>query len=199
MIHAYQPLPLHRLATESRFFCPGPPLPERVALGDPALSVMTDLRQVAARTVGRSTPLAEASSVMIERGVRLLLVCDHDNEVVGVLTGRDLGGGKVERILAKAGVAWEELVVADVMTIRPKLDALLMEEVSRARVGDIIATLRQADRQHALVLEGEPETGNRVVRGIFSLSQIGLRLGLNIDPSRRPTTYAELARAGYVV
>ncbi|HCK80463.1 MAG TPA: hypothetical protein PK880_06755 [Candidatus Competibacter sp.] len=85
------------------------------------------------------------------------------------------------------------------MTIRPKLDALLMEGVSRARVGDIIATLRQVDRQHALVLDGEPETGTQVVRGIFSLSQIGLRLGLNIDPSRRPTPYAELARAGCVI
>ena len=195
----YRPLPPHRLESGGRFFCPKPPPLRRAVLGDPAVTVITDLRQVAASTVGRSTPLAEASAVMIGRGVRLLLVCDDDNEVVGVLTGRDLGGGKAERILAKAGGAWEELVVADVMTIRPKLDALLMEEVSRARVGDIIATLRQVDRQHALVLDGEPETDTQVVRGIFSLSQIGLHLGLNIDPSRRSTTYAELARAGCVI
>ncbi len=85
------------------------------------------------------------------------------------------------------------------MTIRPKLDALLMKEVARARVGDIIATLRQVDRQHALVLDGEMETGTQVVRGIFSLSQIGLCLGLNIEPSRGATTYVELARAGCVI
>lgn len=195
----YRPLLPHRLQSEVRFFCPKPPPLQRVVLNDPAVTVMTDLRQLAASTVGRSTLLAEASALMIERGVRLLLVCDDHKEVVGVLTGRDLGGGKAEQILAKAGGAWEALVVADVMTIRPKLDALLMEEVARARVGDIIATLRQVDRQHALVLDGEPETGTQVVRGIFSLSQIGLCLGLNIDLSRRATTYAELAQAGCVI
>lgn len=195
----YRPLPSHRLESGGRFFCLKPPLSQRVILNDPAITVMTDLSQIAASTVGRATPLMEASAVMIERGVRLLLVCDDDSEVVGVLTDRDLGGDKAERILAKAGGVWEALVVADVMTIRPKLDALLMKEVSRARVGDIIATLRQVDRQHALVLDSEPETGTQVVRGIFSLSQIGLRLGLNIDPSRRATTYAELAQAGCVI
>ena len=70
-----------------------------------------------------------------------------------------------------------------------------MEDVSRARVGDIIATLRHVDRQHALVLDDDPETGQPAVRGLFSLSQIGLRLGLDIDPSRQPTTYAELVNA----
>ena len=194
----YQSLPLHRPESGVRFFCPKPPS-RRVSLGDPAMIVMTDLRQVTVSTVERSTPLAKALAVMIERGVRLLLVCDDDNKVIGLLTCQDIDGGKADRILTKAGGAWEDLVAADVMTLRPKLEALRMEDVSRARVGDIIATLRQVNRQHALVLDGDTETGERAVRGIFSLSHIGLRLGLNIDPSRQPVTYAELARAGCVI
>ena len=46
------------------------------------------------------------------------------------------------------------------------------------------------------MVDTDPETGQPAVRGIFSLSQIGLRLGLDIDPSRQPTTYADLEKAG---
>jgi len=82
------------------------------------------------------------------------------------------------------------------MTLRPELELLSMEDIQRARVGDLIATLRQVDRQHALVLDRDPETGKPAVRGIFSLSQISLRLGLNIDPSRQVTLYADFEKAG---
>lgn len=87
-------------------------------------------------------------------------------------------------------------MVADIMTLRSKLEALLMEDVLNARVGDIIATLRQVNRQHAIVVDSNPATGAQTVCGIFSLSQIGLQLGLDIDPARQPTTYAELEQAG---
>ena len=196
MTHIYQPLSLHRLESGSRYFRPKQQLPWRITTDDPALSVMTDLSQVTAFTAELSTPLDKGLDIMIKRGIRILLVCDADGNIVGLLTSRDIDGDKPERILAKAGGVREDLRVADIMTLRPKLEALLMEDVRRARVGDIIATLREVGRQHALVLDDDPETGKPAVRGIFSLSQIGLRLGLDIDPSRQPTTYADLEKVG---
>lgn len=134
---------------------------------------------------------------MIKRGIRILLVCDADDNIIGLLTSRDIAGDKPHRILAKAGGGVrEDLRVSDVMTLRPELELLSMEDIQRARVGDLIATLRQVDRQHALVLDRDPETGKPAVRGIFSLSQISLRLGLNIDPSRQVTLYADFKNAG---
>jgi CBS domain containing-hemolysin-like protein len=135
--------------------------------------------------------------IMIKRGIRILLVCDADDNIIGLLTSRDIAGDKPHRILAKAGGGVrEDLRVSDVMTLRPELELLSMEDIQRARVGDLIATLRQVDRQHALVLDRDPETGKPAVRGIFSLSQISLRLGLNIDPSRQVTLYADFEKAG---
>lgn len=196
MASNYQPLPFHRLDSGAGYFRPRQQLPEQVGMDDPALSVMTDLSQVTAYTTELATPLNKALETMIKRGVRLLLVRDADGQIVGLLTSRDIEGEKPGRILAKAGGAWEDLLVADIMTLKPKLEVLLMEDVSNARVGDIIATLRQVNRQHAMVLDHDPETGKPAVRGLFSLSQIGLLLGLDIDPAQQPTTYAELERAG---
>ena len=133
---------------------------------------------------------------MIKRGIRILLVCDVDDNIIGLLTSRDIAGDKPHHILAKAGGVREDLRVSDIMTLRPKLELLSMEDIQRARVGDLIATLRQVDRRHALVLDRDPETDKPAVRGIFSPSQISLRLGLNIDPSRQVTLYADFENAG---
>jgi hypothetical protein len=43
-----------------------------------------------------------------------------------------------------------------------------------------------------------PNTGKLAVRGIFSLSQIGLLLGLDIDPAAPPNRLMQiLKQAGY--
>lgn len=196
MSQDYQPLPFHRLDSGAGYFRPRQSLPDQVTIDDPALTVMTDLSQVTAYTAELTTPLNRAQETMIKRGVRLLLVRDVDGHIVGLITSRDIEGERPARILAKAGGAWEDLLVADIMTLKPKLEVLLMAEVQNARVGDIIATMRQVDRQHAMVVDADPDTGKLAVRGIFSLSQIGLQLGLDIDPAQRPTTYADLEQAG---
>ena len=49
-----------------------------------------------------------------------------------------------------------------------------------AEVGHIVATLKAAGRQHALVAESGPDGTAQTVRGIFSLSQIARQLGVTI-------------------
>ena len=192
----YQPLPFHHLDSGAGYFRPRQQLPEHVFADHPALDVMTDLSQVTAYTTELDTPLSKARETMIKREVRMLLVRNSNGQIIGLLTSRDMEGEKPGRILAKAGGDWEDLLVADIMTLKPKLEVLMMDDVRKARVGDIIATLRQMSRQHAMVVDTDPSTGELAVRGIFSLSQIGLLLGLNIDPKQQPTTFAELERAG---
>lgn len=196
MSSPYQPLAFHRLDTGAGYFRPQQTLPNQVTTDDSALLVMTDLSLVTTYTTELATPLTKALEMMVKRGVRLLLVQDANRQIIGLITSRDIEGERPDRILAKAGGTWEDLLVADIMTLKPKLEVLLMEDVAKARVGDIIATLRQVNRQHALVLDTDPATGQPTVRGLFSLSQIGVLLGLDIDPTQQPTTFADLERAG---
>ena len=196
MTPRYQPLPFHHLEAGAGYFRPKQHLPDRVSADDPAVQVMTDLSQVTAYTTELDAPLSKALETMVKRGVRLLLVRDGDGRIAGLVTSRDIEGEKPGRILAKAGGDWEDLRVADIMTLKPKLEVLLMDDVRNARVGDIISTLRRMNRQHAMAVDTDPATGKPAVRGIFSMSQIGLLLGLDIDPAQRPTTFAQLERAG---
>src|SRR4029078_5001741 len=61
-----------------------------------------------------------------------------------------------------------------------RLEILDLDAVRSARVGDVIATLRLAGRQHALVVEmnDEDNAAAKTICGIFSLTQIARQLGI---------------------
>lgn len=191
----FKPLTLHSLEYGATYFRPRQHLPERVTEQSPALECMTDLRQVSAQLVSMTTPLNMALERMVKVGVRLLLVADPDGTVRGLITSRDIQGEKPQRIMHKLGCRFEELTVRDIMTLHTKLEVLRFSDVTRARVGDIIATLRTLGRQHAMVVDLDPDTQKLAIRGLFSLSQIGQQLGITLDPAQRATTFAELEHA----
>jgi len=68
---------------------------------------------------------------------------------------------------------------------------LCMEDVRKACVGDILATLKAQGRQHALVVDRTPDRGQRL-RGLFSLSQIGKQLGTSVETIAVASTFAEI-------
>jgi hypothetical protein len=71
------------------------------------------------------------------------------------------------------------------------MEALWMSDVREAKVGDIIATLHEAGRQHAIVVEDTP-IGEVMLRGIFSVTQIGRRMGIDIESTGQVQSFAKL-------
>jgi CBS-domain-containing membrane protein len=166
-------------------------VPERVSLEDPAQHVMTDLRSVTAVIILSGDSLDEAHRRMIQRGVRLLLVVDQNRQVVGLITATDLLGEKPVQLITQRGVRREELLVRDVMTPQGTLEVLDLAEVRGAKVGHIVATLKRAGRQHAVVVEHD-DRGRQTVRGLFSATQIARQLGVAIPTSEIARTFSEI-------
>ena len=176
MDREYDALPLHELGSGAGFRRPGYAQAARVTPESAALEVMTDLERVAPATIRPQAPLAGANQFMITRGVRLLLVVDDGETVLGVITATDLLGERPMLVATERGLRRDELTVADVMTPAAQVEVIAMAEVEAARVGHVLETLRRAGRQHALVVEA---TGQ--VRGIFSISQIARQLGVQVQ------------------
>jgi CBS-domain-containing membrane protein len=191
MARSYIALPGHPLppGTPAYHYLQG--LPERVEVGDPAINVMTDLKRVRVITVEPEVNIDDALQKMIHAGVRLLIVTDPETNVTGVISARDIMGEKPVSYISRERVSRADITVADIMTPREELDALEMADVLKARVGDIVATLRERGRQHALVLD-QSESSGRVVRGIFSVTQIGAQLGVEIQATGQVQSFAEL-------
>ena len=190
----YQPLPIRELGAGAGFRRPLQPQSARVSAESPATQVMTDLARVAPATIRPQAPLAGANQFMITRGVRLLLVTDDQENVLGVVTATDILSERPMRIAIERGMRRDELTVADVMTPAEQVEAIAYADVERARVGHVLETLRRAGRQHALVIENEGQRA--MVRGIFSISQIARQLGVAVPSGGEVArTFSEIESA----
>ena len=72
--------------------------------------------------------------------------------------------------------------------------AMNLEDVRAAKVGHIVASLKQAGRHHELVAEIK-KLGEVHIRGIFSASQIARQLGVPLQITELARTFAEIEEA----
>ncbi len=164
-----------------------------VTVASPALEVMTDLKKTTAITIHPQESLDAAHQKMIHRGVRMLLVVDYNDELVGIITASDTLGEKPIQFVQKNGGQARDLKVSDIMTGQSDIDALSIKDVSNARVGDIIETLKHHHRQHGIVVDNQGPRNEITLRGIFSLTQIARQLGVQIQTYDVAHNLAELA------
>lgn len=192
---AYRPLSLTTLAPRTGYASPFFAAPNPVKVSAYALEVMTDLRFVPVASIRPGATLEVATQRMIARGVRLLLVVDDDDKLVGLITARDTEGERPAAVAAREGIAVGQIGISQVMTPAAEIEVLQLEEVLHARVGDIVATLKHSWRQHALVQEEDPYSGMPLIRGIFSASQIARQLGIAPQLGELSHTFADIDRA----
>lgn len=166
-----------------------------VTLASPALAVMTDLTLTKAATIHPGTTLRQAEQMMIYQGVRMLFVVSDMPSFVGLVTTTDLHGDRQMRLVHERRARYDELTVADVMTPLALLDAIDLDRIARAQVGDLIATLRRFGRNHLLVVQGATATTPRRVRGVVSRAQIERQLGEPIALTPIAENFSEIERA----
>jgi hypothetical protein len=165
-----------------------------ITLEDPAFSMMTDFNHIRPFATTADASIEEINNKMIACGVRLLFVAEHDDVLLGLVTYYDIFGEKPLQYIQKHGGKREEITALDIMTPMSHLESLELSDISRSRVGDIIATMQTSGRQHVLVSEEQPD-GSQAISGMFSFTQIVKRLNIRIELSARASTFADIERA----
>lgn len=191
MSQTYNVIPIAPLQKGSTFLKPRQVMPDHVQMGDPASCVMTDFKVVTAYTIFPLETIEAARAKMIHRGVRMLLVVNDLNHILGLITATDLSGEKPMQVVQTQGVRHSDVMVKDIMTPCEKLEVLCMDNLVGARVGDIIATLQTHGRQHALVVERSDDQ-SQILRGMFSTTQISRQVGAPVDTVGVGHIFAEL-------
>jgi hypothetical protein len=169
--------------------------PTDVSLDDSAILVMTDFNDIIPFSIEPDASISATNDKMIACGVRLLFVSDGGGNLLGLVTATDIKGEKPVQFMKEHGGKFEDILCQDIMTPAERLDALQLSDIEKSRVGDIVETMKLFRRQHILVTEKPDGTGNEVIRGIFSTSQIGRQLGFHIEPTERANSFAELEQA----
>ena len=205
MDREYHALPIRELGEGAGYRRPTQPKAVQVTRDSPALEVMTDLLRSSPATIRPQAPIEGANQYMISRGVRLLLVVDERDAVLGVLTATDVLGERALRAAMELGVRRGELTVGDIMTPARQVEVLALADVEGARVGHVLETLRRAGRQHALVVDVDllpakslidQPLRRAMVRGIFSLSQLARQTGVPLQSAGEVArTFSEIEAA----
>lgn len=156
----------------------------------PAISVMTDLNVVKPFSISPDASIRETNDKMIACGVRLLFVLDSQGKLLGLVTSNDIIGEKPMRYIATHGGSHGDLSASQLMTPLEKLEAVPMEQIKRITVGQLLKAVQDSKRHHMLVVE--TVGGQPMVRGIISITQIGRQLGVEIAPTLRATSFAQL-------
>ncbi len=167
----------------------------KISVTHGATSVMTDLTKAIPFSIKATASVTQASNNMIACGVRLLFVTEDDGSLVGLITATDLLGEKPLQHINGHGGTRSDIAVHDIMTPKDSLEALRLDDVIKASVGDIIETMKICNRQHMLVIKIDEDTQVETVCGIYSSTQISRQLGVAVEPSTRAGSFAELERA----
>jgi len=192
MGHGYRPLVHEKLMFGTGISRPVKPV-SIVTLESAALDVMTDLEKEKAVTIGPMASIDTANRLMMASGVRLLLVTEPPDRVVGLITATDILGEKPMQVVSETpGRTYSEIVVQNIMSAAEEIEVLAFDAVRTSRVGDVVTTLREAGRLHALVVARSGSGAAPVIRGIFSATQIGKQLGIRVDTTHPAKTFAEL-------
>ncbi len=151
-----------------------------VRASDPAIKVMTDFRKVTPVTIEPGAGIIAAIGKMKAVGVRLLLVPDRDDQIIGIITATDIQGERAFKLSQERGIPRTDIKVEMLMLPLDRAMAMDMVTVSGACVGHIVASLHKLERRHTLVVETDPVTGRCLIRGLFSISNISKLMGRDV-------------------
>jgi CBS domain containing-hemolysin-like protein len=165
-----------------------------VHASDPAIRVMTDFRMTTPLTIEPGINIDTAMDKMKSAGVRLLLVPDREDRIIGIITAADIQGERPVKLSGDLRVPHKRIHVEMLMTPLDQVTAMDMITVRNARVGHIINTLRKLERRYMLVFEHDRLDGSRVIRGLFSASHISRLTGRDFsEPEHVAHSLAEVS------
>lgn len=167
---------------------------ETLSTNDPATMVMTDLTHVRVITIKPDDTIEFASKLMEYAGIRMLVVTDQAGSLLGLVTARDVLGEKPMNIMAHDKINHHDIQVKQIMTPLQELDPLHFREVAHATIEQVILHLRDEGRQHAIVIDELSDNSGQYLRGIFSATQIGRMLGIDIPAGNQVQSFADFER-----
>lgn len=163
-------------------------------VNSPARALLTDFSQTGAFTISASSSISHALDLMKQGGVRLLFVIGVGNNLTGVVTARELiGGRRVTMAMHQHQVDRSEVSVEMVQTPRQELHALPLVQLERITVGELVEALKAFGDQHLLITESDSQAG-QCLRGMVSAADVGRALGISLDRPPEARNFASICQ-----
>ena len=154
--------------------------PELVHFHDSAMQVFTDFTRVYPVTITSDRTIDYALHKMKNSGVRLLLVVDKKQRMIGLISAYQIMGDDPVRLAEDRQLDHGQITVGMLMQPQSDIKVLELSHLRDARVGHIVATLHRLEQKYLIVVD----QGH--VSGLFSARQISKQLGRRILEEEMP-------------
>lgn len=158
-----------------------------VSLESSARNIFTDFKQHKPLVIEANTPASDALYMMKKSHVRMQLVVDSNDELIGTISQHELDEQQFLIQLHNKGVERELISVRDLMLPRSELKALDYKLIDVMKISDVIESLQKTGMQHCLVIDTE----NNEIRGVISATDIARRLHIPIE-IQTPKTFSDI-------
>lgn len=148
-----------------------------ITLSSSALDVFTDFRTVKPLVIESSCTAQETENLMKKVHMKLKLVVDENDKLIGLVSLEDLSSQEVIKRISE-GYSREEISVSDLMKKKQDLRVLDFFELNHATIQDVLYLLRATNQQHCLVVhrtDGE-------IRGLISAGDLARQLNIPVAP-----------------
>lgn len=146
---------------------------------DPAVYGMIDFKQALPLTLDPEASIVDAEQMMKNEHSTIVLITDHHQHILGLLTSEDLFSEKPLKIASERKLRRTEIPVGLMMTARDHIVAFYLKDIKNAKVGQVIETLHQMRQHYGFVID-QNTLDQHTLRGIFSLHQISKQLGHDV-------------------
>jgi len=138
---------------------------------DPALTVMTDFRELASITVAESAPIDAALEHMKHAGVRCAFATNESERVVGLITSYDIVGEKPLRHARTVTAQRKDILVRDIMVRIADWKVAYITDLERSTVEDVRRRFDESALTHLPVVEPQ-QSGQLRLRGLLSAAKV---------------------------
>lgn len=145
-------------------------LPPIIHVDDPAANTFVDFERHRPPLISTFRSLDDARAEMDLFGLPVLLVADPEKNVIGIITSEDILGEKPVKLSQEKRIPRSEIEVEMIMTPLREVPTLDAQDLTHAKVGHIIQTLREVN-QHTLLVKEKDK-----LKGFFSASIISNQL-----------------------
>jgi CBS domain containing-hemolysin-like protein len=170
MSKTYQALPVLTVNENNSFTHPQE-RPELVYREDPGSDVLINFEVMKPLSCDPHTTIDEANVELQSMGRHLMMVIE-DEKIIGIVSSEDIMGEKPTRIMELNRVKRSEIPVSEVMTKIDNIIAIDYQELSHAKVGNVLSTLTDNKKHYAIVVDLNEETGQQNIHGMVYLYDI---------------------------
>jgi CBS domain containing-hemolysin-like protein len=162
----------------------------------PASELLKDFTRQIPVIARSSREIQEVKKALDASRETFCVVINRSDEVVGILTLKDLIGSWPMSLANQQGTTIADIVARDVMRPVWSLPTIEIGKLQGLKVDELIAIFNGLHSDYLLVTDtAAVGAEDRVVRGLLSADDLSRRLGIRVNPDPGPGSFSDIVHA----